>query len=288
VEAKTPRYFTPINEISYFATAGGEWGLFAPFGKERRGRDRLRLRLCEAAIAGIRAIREVDPGARMIASDPLVNIVAPKDRPDLIAAADEETYADTFVAWDVLAGLQHPELGGDPEILDVVGINCYSFGQMEYREDGRHASLDPGDPRIKPLSELLELAWERYRRPMIIAETSGLRDGRSEWLRDVMQETLAAVARGMELHGVCLYPGVDMPDWNTGEWLHNGIADLEPSGDDLVRVPDAEYLEELHRWQRFLNRVERLDQDALADPVDLGDVVRAAQRLQLRGDADWS
>jgi hypothetical protein len=81
VEAKTPRYFTPINEISYFATAGGEWGLFAPFGKERRGRDRLRLRLCEAAIAGIGAIREVDPGARMIASDPLVNIVAPKDRP---------------------------------------------------------------------------------------------------------------------------------------------------------------------------------------------------------------
>ena len=288
VEAKTPNFFTPINEIGYFATAGGEWGLFAPFGKERRGRDRLRLRLCEAAIAGIRAIREVDPAARMVAIEPLVNVVAPVDRPDLQEAADHETYVDHFVAWDILAGILHPELGGSPDVLDIVGTNCYSFGQMEYREEGPHDSLDPGDPRIKPLCDLLELAWERYRRPMIIGETSGLRDGRAAWLRDIMQESLAAVDRGIDLHGICLFPGVDMPDWNTGEWLHNGIADLQPDGEDLRRIPDPEYVEELHHWQRFLNRTERLDEDPFSDPVDLADVVAAARRLSVRGDVDWS
>jgi beta-glucosidase/6-phospho-beta-glucosidase/beta-galactosidase len=288
VASRAPSWWTPMNEITYFATAAGEWGLFAPFGKEPRGRDRLRLRLCEAAIAGIRAIREIDPGARMVAMDPLVNVVAPVDRPDLVQAADTETYVDTFIGWDILAGLQHPELGGSPDILDVVGVNCYSFGQQEYREGGPHASLDPGDPRIKPLADLLQLVSDRYGRPMMVAETSGLRDGRADWLRDVMGESLAAVERGIDLHGICLFPGVDMPDWNTGEWLHNGIADLEPDGEDLRRVPDQEYIDEIRRWQRLLDTPDRLGEDPSRASADLGEVVAAARRGEHEADADWS
>jgi hypothetical protein len=29
---------------------------------------------------------------------------------------------------------------------------------------------------------------------------------------------------------VCLFPAVDMPNWHTGEWLHNGICDLVSDG----------------------------------------------------------
>jgi beta-glucosidase/6-phospho-beta-glucosidase/beta-galactosidase len=288
IEAKAPNVFTPLNEITYFSIAGGEWGLFAPFGKQTRGRDPLRLALCRAAIAGIDAIREVDSGSRMVAMDPLVNVVAPRDRPDLREAADRETYDDTFVAWDILGGLRHPELGGAPDKLDIVGLNCYSFGQQEYRENGPHASLDPGDERIKPLADLMTLAWQRYERPMIVSETSGLRDGRAAWLRDVMGEALEAVDRGIALHGVCLYPGVDMPDWNTGEWLHNGIADLEPNGEELVRVPDEEYIAELRRWQERLERPVVIDDDPFSDPVDLTEIVDAARRMPTSADADWS
>jgi hypothetical protein len=288
VEAKAPNVFTPLNEITYFSVAGGEWGLFAPFGKEPRGRDRLRLALARAALAGIDAIREVDSSARMVAMDPLVNVVAPRDRPDLREAADRETYVDTFVAWDILGGVQHPELGGSPEKLDIVGVNVYSFGQQEYRESGPHASLDPGDDRIIALADLITFAWQRYQRPMIVSETSGLREGRAHWLRDVMGEALAAVDRGIDLHGICLYPGVDMPDWNTGEWLHNGIADLVENGPDLVRVPDPEYLAELRRWQERLDRPTVLDDDPFSEPVDLTDIVDAAHRMTTRPDVDWS
>ena len=287
VEARTPNFFTPINEITFFAFAGGEWGWIAPFDEGPRGRDRLRLALCRAAIAGAKAIREVDSDARMVNMDPLVNVVAPRDRPDLEEAARHETYEDTFVAWDVLAGKQHPELGGSPEILDIVGTNAYSFGQMEYRERGPHAALPPDDDRILSLCDLLDLAWQRYRRPMIISETSGLRDGRAEWLRDVMQESLAAVDKGIDLHGICLFPGVDMQDWHTGEWLHNGIADLVEEDGDLRRVQDEAYVEELRTWQRRLNRAEHLDEDPFSDPVNLDDIVQAAHRLQLQGDSDW-
>jgi hypothetical protein len=61
--------------------------------------------------------------------------------------------------------------------------NCYSFGQMEYREQGPHVALAPRDPRIRPLCDMLGDVWERYRRPMIIGETSGLGDGRPAWLK---------------------------------------------------------------------------------------------------------
>ena len=282
-----PHFFTPINEITFFAFIGGEWGWVAPYRNTREDRFRLRLALCRAAIAGVRAIREVAPEARMVHIDPLVQVVAPRDRPDLAEAAHRETYDDTFLAWDVLFGSRHPELGGSPEILDIVGANNYSFGQMEYREQGPHAALDPSDDRIKPLCDLLSLVWERYKRPMIIGETSGLREGREEWLRDVMEECLAAVAGGMDMHGICLFPGADMPDWHTGEWLHNGICDLVEDNGDLRRVPYEPFVQELRRWQKELNRVTELEEDPFDDPVELQDVIDAAARLKKSPDKDW-
>ncbi|QNA88269.1 b-glycosidase [Massilia sp. Dwa41.01b] len=282
-----PHFFTPINEITFFSFCAGEWGWAAPYRRSREDRMRLRLALCRAAIAGVKAIREVDPGARMVHIDPLVQVVAPRGRPDLVEAARHETMVDTFLAWDIIGGRAHPEFGGSPEILDIVGANNYSFGQMEYREHGPHAALPPGDERIVPLCEMLDTVWQRYRRPMIIGETSGLGQGRDSWLRDVMGESLAAVRRGMDLQGVCLFPAVDMPDWHSGEWVHNGICDLVRENGVLKRVPDPDYVAELRRWQKELNRVTTLDQDPYSDPVELQDVIDAAHRLNMQPDKNW-
>ena len=283
-----PHFFTPINEITFWGFAGGEWGWIAPFGDTKAQRLRLRDVLCRAAIAGVKAIREVDPEARMVHVEPVIRVVAPDDRPDLAEAARIEMEDDACHAWDVLAGKANPEFGGAPEVLDIVGANCYSFGQMEYREHGPHQALGPDDPRIRPLCELLSKVWQRYRRPMIIAETSGLHDGREEWLKDVMEEALAAVDEGIDLHAICLFPAVDMPDWHTGEWLHNGLCDLIDEGGDLRRVPCRPYIDELRRWQRLLNRVTELDEDPFSDPVELQDVVEAARRMKVKPDRDWS
>jgi len=283
-----PHIFTPINELSFFADCGGAWGWIAPFGTNDETRQRLRLALCRAAIAGVKAIRAVEPAARMVHVDPLVQVVAPDDRPDLREEARHETFVSTFYAWDVLAGKRHPELGGSPELLDIVGVNCYAFGQMEYTEAGPHRALKPHDDGIVPLCELLERAWENYRRPIIIAETSGLGEGRPHWLKDVMEECLAAVERGIELHGVCLYPAVDMPDWHTGEWLHMGLCDVVEEGGRLRRVPYQPYIAELRRWQRLLNRDTELDEDPFDEPVDLADIIAAAKRMRTQPDKNWS
>lgn len=282
---REPRFFTPINEITFFAFIGGEWGWVSPYLQSKENRYKLRLALCEAAIAAVHAIREVDPDARMVHVDPLILVVPPADRPDLKEEAEHEMYEDTFFAWDVLSGKRHPELGGSPGVLDIVGVNCYSFGQMEFRENGPHQSLGPHDPRVKPLCELLRIAWQRYGRPMIIGETSGMGEGRPAWLKDVMEESLAAVREGIDLHGVCLFPGVDMPDWHTGKWLHNGFCDIN---EDFSRTPYQPYVDELRRWQKLLNRATELDEDPFSNPVDLNDIIRAAESMPVKSDQNWS
>ena len=284
-----PLCFTPINEPTFWGYMGGEWGWCAPFGKTADDRRRFTLALARADIAAVKAIRADFPDARMVHIDPLIWVVPPRDRPDLAEEAHREAHEDAYIAWDVISGLKHPELGGSPETIDILGFNNYSFGQMEYGGGGKpNQPLEPGDPRIRPLADLLEEGWAKYKRPCIVAETSGLHGGRPDWLNDVVCEALAAVRRGVDLHGICLFPAVDMTDWHTGKWLHMGIADVEvlPNG-TLMRRPFPPYVQMLQRWQARLRRPTELDEDPFDKPVDLEDIVRAARELDLAPDANW-
>ena len=283
-----PLCFCPMNEPTFWGYMGGEWGWAAPFGNSADYRRRFAVALARADIAAVKAIREDFPDARMVHIDPLIWVVPPRDRPDLADDAHRESYDDAYLAWDLISGIKHPEYGGGPEVIDILGFNNYSFGQMELRQPGPHAALEPGDDRIRPLCELIEEAWAKYKRPCIIAETSGLHGGRPDWLNDLVEEALAAVKRGVDLHGLCLFPAVDMPNWHKPEWLHNGIADVEllPSG-ALMRKPFVPYVERLHYWQKRLNRVTALDEDPYDKAVDLADIERAAEELDAVPDANW-
>jgi beta-glucosidase/6-phospho-beta-glucosidase/beta-galactosidase len=279
---KGPYFFLPINEITYFSFIGGEWGWVAPYKTTKEDRFKLRVALCKASIAGVKAIREVVPSARIVNVDPLVNVVAPRDRPDLIKAAHDETYVDSFIAWDILYGKKYPELGGTPEILDIIGATNYSFGQMEYREHGPHKALAVDDDRIVPLCDLLQFTWERYKRPIIIGETSGLVAGRPYWVNDVVEETLAAINRGVNMQGICFFPAVEMPDWNTGEWLHNGFCDIVPIGGKWQRFLYKPYAAQLRNWQIKLNS-SGTDNGAL----NMDDIIKAAKKFNPQPDKNW-
>jgi hypothetical protein len=79
-----------------------------------------------------------------------------------------------------------------------------------------------------------------------------------------------------------------MTDWNTGEWLHMGLADVEPlPNGSLMRRPFLPYIQMLHHWQEQLKRVTRLDEDPFDSAVALDEVREAAQRLQTRPDRNW-
>ena len=64
---------------------------------------------CQPPTAGVKAIREIDPQARMVHIDPLVQVVSPRDRPDQIEAADHETYVDTFLRFSTIALPEAPD-----------------------------------------------------------------------------------------------------------------------------------------------------------------------------------
>lgn len=254
------RFFTPINEITFFSGACTDMGWMYPFAKGCY--DQMKSALCRLAIEGAKAIREVDPEAHMVHVDPLIYEVPPPDRPDLSEEAWHETYEKAFEAWDILFGKLQPELGGKPEILDIVGVNVYNFSQAQMNADGSRAVLGPQDPRRKPLSEMLRFAWERYHRPLIIGETSGYQDKRAEWLDMTMQESLKALNDGIDLQGVCLYPTVDIPDWQSGEWAKIGIFDIEDR-ETCERLPCKPYIDELRKWQQVLDRPQNIEPDSL-------------------------
>ncbi|HVG95912.1 MAG TPA: glycoside hydrolase [Chloroflexota bacterium] len=256
------RFYTPVNEPSFYAWAGGEVGWFAPF--ERGQGLELKLQLARAAIAGIEAIRAVDPGSRMVNVDPICNAVAPLDEPEL---AEDATRFNEFQwqTWDMISGRAWPELGGAPEYLDIVGVNYYLSGQWEHC---RGTTLEYDDPRRKPFAEMLSGVARRYPGHTIcITETGCWQDLRPRWVRDVVDGVLRVREAGVDVQGICLYPIVDMPDWHTGEWMKFGLWDVVPDGKVLRRVTYEPMLEEVRRSQRRLIAAGLEDESVLRAPA---------------------
>jgi beta-glucosidase/6-phospho-beta-glucosidase/beta-galactosidase len=285
VVPRTPgtHFFTPINEITFLSGAATDMGWMYPFAKGKYAE--MKRALCRMSIAGVHAIREVAPEARMVHVDPIIHAVPPKDRPDLADEARHHAYEQAYEAWDMLYGRTAPELGGSPEVLDIVGVNVYHFSQAQMNADQSREVLGPRDPRRKPLGEMLQFAWERYHRPIIIGETSGYQDKRAEWLRMTMEESMKALNSGIDLQGVCLYPCVDIPDWQSGELAKIGIYDLRDM-ETCERVPCDDYIAELRRWQQLLDQPEHVEPDAVragqTGRVQLAEVRRHAKEWEAR------
>jgi hypothetical protein len=234
-----PLLVTPVNEISFFSWAAGEVGWFHPY---ERGRGlEVKRQLVRSAIAGINAIWEVDPAARIVHSDPIIHVVAPRGRPDLLPLATRQRESQ-FEAWDMLCGVMEPELGGHIRYLDVIGVCFYHSNQWEYPSSRLRWEDSPRDSRWLPLHALLVEVYERYKRPLCIAETSHFGIGRGPWLEEIAREVRTALEVGVAVEGVCLYPVLDRPDWDDElHWHNSGLWDLTREGTSLRRSLNTVY-----------------------------------------------
>jgi hypothetical protein len=93
--------------------------------------------------------------------------------------------------------------------------------------------------------------WERYRRPVLLAETGGYAERRGPWLDLLVREAAALLNAGVDLQGVCLYPFVDAPEWESGAPSRLRLYEVAP-GRGRERVPDAPAVGALRRWQARL------------------------------------
>ena len=212
----------PVNEISYFAWAGGDMAAMNP-GTRGRGWE-LKRQLVRATVAGVHAMRDVAPGTQVLACDPILHVV-PGRSPRLTAeTAAANAAGSQWEAWDMLLGLQEPDLGGGPDLVDLVGANYYWNNQRVHR--GPLLELD--DPRRRPLRDMLATVHARYGKPVLLAETSIEGGARADWFRHVAAEVDAARAAGTPVQGLCWYPILSHPGWADGRYCPNGLLEMQP------------------------------------------------------------
>ena len=163
------------------------------------------LALVTAAIAAIRAMWAVNPDIQVVHTEPMINVVPHPARPDDAAPAEAHRQAQ-YAALDMLSGCTGPELGGREEYLGVIGVNYYVHNQWIY-PGGHGTMIEPSHSRYRPVWDMLRELYERYRRPLFVAETGIEGSQRAAWLRWVSAEVAAARAEGVELHGIDLRIG---------------------------------------------------------------------------------
>ena len=253
----TAPVWQPVNEISFLAWAASSTGLIHPhMPSEVENGFRLKCVLVQAALRAMDEIRAVQPDARFVHTDPLVHIEPPRGAGPAACDTAAAAHEHQFQAWDMLAGRQVPALGGAEHYLDILGINYYHNNQWE---DGTHSRLHwhLNDTRRRPFADLAEGLWNRYRRPLFIAETGHVGEGRDTWLDHIAAEVMACRARGVPMAGLCLYPVIDRPDWQTADhWHHSGLWDVPHADEgDFTRHLCIPYAERLRHWQRVVDQV---------------------------------
>lgn len=236
---------TPFNEVSFISWLGGDVCGTSPYCR-MQGWE-VKYSMMKAYIEGIEALKEEDPAIRIMVTEPLVNIIPPQNAtPEQVEDAAKR-HVDQFQVLDMLIGKICPELRGKPEYLDIIGCNYYYNNQWDActHEFLNWRNLDP-DPRWLPLSALITQLYERYKRPIVLSETSHPQEDRPLWVDFVTEECCKVIQNGIPFWGICWYPMIDRPDWDHfSPWHSSGLWDIDHTGGDLKRVlhePTAEAL----------------------------------------------
>ncbi len=246
-------YIVPVNEISFFSWIGADRGVWAPYKTGRENGFRFKQQLVRAAIAAMRAIWKEDRGVRFIHTDPFMRRVAIEPALSHAKAhAHDFNEIVRFEAWDMISGRTFPELGGSPELLDIVGINYYFHNQEKVlsRPDGSlgHEAME-WDSRLRvSFADMVKLAVERYGRPVLVSETGSFGDLRYKWWKRLLSEVEEAFSQGLPLCGVCAYPAVDRPDTVNFLFRQSGLWDFEDNDPACIRIPHRRTLRVIHNF----------------------------------------
>lgn len=225
----------PINEISFFTWAV-ETDYFPP--KEAPKGGWFKRHLVQCAVAGCRAMRAVDPDCRFVWAEPLIHVAPHDHRKTTIEQAESYRLAQ-YEAYDMLMGRRAPELGGGPDLVDLVGLNFYPHNQWYYEGP----TIPMGHHEYRPLADMLVEAAERYGKPIFLAETGAEGSGRPAWLHYVCDEVRAAMTRGADFQGVCIYPVTSYPGWDNARHCEVGLfSPVLASGERKLNAPLAREL----------------------------------------------
>ncbi|MFL6737163.1 MAG: hypothetical protein ACJ8F4_08935 [Sphingomonas sp.] len=210
-----PPLVCPLNEINFIAWAVDE-GYFPRVGPDEQGwfKDQL----VKTGITASRAVKDRWPEARIIWAEPLIHI-APHDQRRSTQRGAERNLKGMYEAYDWLMGKARPELGGDPSLVDLVGLNFYPHNQWYWNGP----TIPMGHHEYRPLADMLAQMAERYEKPLLLSETGAEGTGKPSWLHYVSNEVREAMDRGVDVRGICWYPITSYPGWDNSRHAETGL-----------------------------------------------------------------
>ena len=242
---KRPPSLCPLNEINFICWAS-ESGYFPRVGPDERGW--LKRQLVSAWIAATTAIRQRWPDTLIVGAEPLIHVAPHNQRRSTIRAA-EQNRSGMFESYDWITGKALPELGGGSSMIDVIGLNYYPHNQWYWEGP----TVPMGHHEYRPLGDMLQEVGDRYGKPIFVSETGAEGSGRPAWLHYVCDEVRSALAQGVPVEGICIYPVAAYPGWDNSR--HSEVGLLSTIGSDGKRDLYQPLLDELQRQQRIFEDI---------------------------------
>ena len=236
-----PPLICPLNEINFHAWAIDE-GYFPRVGPEQKGW--FKRHLVRTAIETTRAIKQRWPGATVIWAEPLIHIAPHNRRRETVRRA-KQNLQGMYEAYDWIMGKAQPELGGDPSLVDLVGLNFYPHNQW-YRKG---PTIPMGHHEYRPLADMLVEMAERYEKPIMLSETGAEGSAKASWLHYVCGEVREAMSRGTDIRGICWYPITAYPGWDNSRHAETGLFSTVVA--DGTRHIDERLLAEFERQREL-------------------------------------
>lgn len=259
---------TPFNEPYIAAVFRGSIGIWPPFETGREGFVRSLAPIVDGLHRSIKAIRANNGAAEIWQNDAVDRFTAGSQE---LSAEARLLTLERYSAFDILHGLAGPgsesyellsaagfdaakleRYALDPTPVDVIGMDYYPGS--EHRIELRTGPLLPHewgqrelfvsrpDPEPAGIASIAKTYFERYGRPIFIAETSA-ETLRPEWLEWSTAECARARLDGVPLIGYTWWPFFDHIDWNTalsrltGHVCPAGLYHLQPSVEDRLETP---------------------------------------------------
>lgn len=262
--------YTPINEPLTTARFSALYGVWYP---HHRSEVSFRIALfnqCRATVLAMRAIRSVNPHARLVQTEDLGKTWSTP----LLAYQARFNNALRWLAYDLLCGkvdrrhflwrwLRQRCKASEAELAwfvdnpcppDILGLNHYITSERfldehvhnypaQYRGgNGRHRYVDIEAARAlaQPtggIAPLLHEAWQRYRLPLAITEVhiDAHRDDQMRWLAEIWHAACSVREQGVDLRAVTVWSLLGSYDWNSLVTAENGY--YEPGPFDLRSDP---------------------------------------------------
>jgi dTDP-4-dehydrorhamnose reductase len=270
VAARYPwlEYYTPVNEPCTTARFAGLYGVWYPHGRDDRTFVQALLVQCRAVVLAMRAIRAVNPNAKLVQTDDLGKTYSTSEMAHVAEFYNERRW----LAWDLLCGTVGPEhplwsyltktgipaadflwFRDNPCPPDVIGANYYVTSErwLDHRPDRyppHHRGVADGIPcadieasralatPTAGIAPLLHEVWDRYRLPIAVTEAhiDANREDQLRWLLEIWEAAKEVRAAGVDLRAVTVWSLLGSFDWNSLVTQNRGY--YEPGPFD-VRAP---------------------------------------------------